>query len=228
MGAEENSIFDEINEELKHDEVLKFFRDHRTVVLWIVILAVFGIVIYSMWYSDRRKRLEITTIGLYNEIYSSALKKEAMASESGEKKVKATLENLIQNAPSELVPLISLIKSGREIVTSEETTEAAKQLLELSGKKGVDIIWRDLAMLIYVSYKLESAEKLLERLDKLTGKDHPFRFTALEKTAMIYAEKNDYDKALEILAKIADADEAPKTMRERIAKTINYLKNNKG
>ena len=227
MAAEENSIFDEINEELKHDEILRFFKEHKTTTSWIVVLAVVGIVGHSMWYSDKRRRMEISTTALYNEIYSSALKKEAVKNEANEKKFKATLENLIQNAPSELVPLVSLIKAGREIGNSEETEKVAKQLLELSEKKGIDVIWKDLAILTYVSYKLEAPDKSLERLNSLTGEDHPFRFTALEKIAMIHADANDYDKAIEILTKITDDKEVPKTMKSRISKTINYFENHK-
>jgi hypothetical protein len=222
MSAEENSIFDEINEELKHDEVLRFLKEHQNTTLWTIVLLIAGIVGYSAWYSDKQKRLEMSTTSLYNEIYSSAMKNEA-----AEKKTKATLENLQKNAPSELVPLISLIKTGRELGTTEDITKTAKQLLELSEKRGVDIVWRDLAVLMYVSYKLESEDKSLERLEKLTGEDRPFRFSAMEKIAMIYENKNDHDKAIAFLEKITAAREAPKTMKERIAKVINYIKNHK-
>lgn len=220
MSAEENSIFDEINEELKHDEVLRFLKKHQNTTLWTVILLIAGIVGHSAWYSDKQKRLEMSTTSLYNEIYSSKMKSDA-----SEKKTKATLENLQKNAPAELVPLVSLIKMGREISAAEDVTKISKQLLELSEKKGVDIVWRDLAILMYVSYKLESEDKLLERLKELVGEDHPFRFSAMEKIAMIYESKGDHDKAIEFLTKITDAREAPKTMKERIAKVINYIKN---
>ena len=223
MSAEENSIFDEINEELKHDEVLRFLKKHQNIVFWTVILLIAGIVGHSAWYSNKKQRLEIAATNLYNEIYSSETKK----SEAAEKKTKATLENLQKSAPSELVPLISLIKAGREILTTKDIAGTANQLLELSEKKGVDIVWRDLAMLIYISYKLESDDKLLERLEKLTGEDHPFRFTAMEKIAMIYENKGDHGKAIEILTKITENKESPKTMKERIAKVINYIKNHK-
>lgn len=222
MSAEENSIFDEINEELKHDEVLRFLKKHQNTTLWTVILLIAGIVGHSAWYSDKQKRLEMSTTSLYNEIYSSKMKSDA-----SEKKTKATLENLQKNAPAELVPLISLIKMGREISAAEDVTKISKQLLELSEKKGVDIVWRDLAILMYVSYKLESEDKLLERLKELVGEDHPFRFSAMEKIAMIYESKGDHDKAIEFLTKITDEREAPKTMKERIGKVINYIKNYK-
>ena len=222
MSAEENSIFDEINEELKHDEVLRFLKKHQNAALWAVILLVAGIVGHSAWYSNKQKRLEMSTTSLYNEIFSTA------KSEMAEKKTKATLENLQKNAPSELVPLISLIKTGREISMGEDRTEVAKRLLELSEKRGVDVVWRDLAILMYVSYKLESEDKSLERLEKLTREDRPFRFSAMEKIAMIYENKNDHDKAIEFLTKITDSKEAPKTMKERISKVINYIKNHKG
>ena len=222
MTAEENSIFDEINEELKHDEVLKFLKKHQNVISWLVILMIAGIIGHSAWYSNKKKQLEIATVSLQDEIYSSAMKSEA-----GIKKSKAALENLIKNAPSELVPLISLIKTGREITTAADKQKSAQLLLELSEKRGVDIVWRDLAALMYISYKLESSDKLLERLEKLAKDDRPFRFTAMEKIAMIHAEKKEYDKAVEVLKKITDNKEAPDSMKKRITKVINYIENHK-
>lgn len=223
MSAEENSIFDEINEELKHDEFLKFLKDHQGVVLWTVILLIVGIVGHSAWYSNKQQRMEMITTSLYSEIYSSTMKDEV-----AQKRVKAVLENLQENAPSELVPLISLIKTGREIAKSEDVAKVANKLLELSEKRGVDVVWRDLAVLMYVSYKLEADDKLLERLEKLTGDDHPFRFTAMEKIAMIYENRNDHDKAVEVLTKITEHKESPKTMKDRIMKVMNYIENHKG
>ena len=220
MSAEENSIFDEINEEIKRDEFLKFLKKHQNMVSWVIILVVAGIIGHSAWYSNKKKRLEMATTSLYNEIYSSPMKSEA-----GEKKSKAVFENLIQNAPSELVPLISLIKTGREIGTAADTSATAKQLLELSEKRGVDVVWRDLAVLMYVSYKLEPDDKSLERLQKLAEGDRPFRFTAMEKIAMIHANRKESDKAIEILTKIIDNKEAPDTLKKRVAKVINYMKN---
>ncbi len=222
MSAEENSIFDEINEELKHDEILKFLKKHQSIVSWTIILIIIGIVGYSAWYSDKKKRLEVATTSLYDELYSSA-----MMSGIEDKKSKASLENLVQNAPSELVPLISLIKVGREIGTTTDVENAAKQLLELSEKKGVDIVWRDLAVLMYVSYRLEPEDKLLGRLEKLAEENRPFRFTAMEKIAMIYANKREDDKAISFLMKIVDDREAPDTLKKRITKLLNYIKNHK-
>ena len=222
MSAEENSIFDEINEEIKRDEFLKFLKKHQNAVSWVVILVVVGIMGHSAWYSNKKKRLEIATTNLYNEIYSSPMKSEA-----GEKKSKAVFENLVQNAPSELVPLVSLIKTGREIGTAADTSATAKQLLELSERKGVDVVWRDLAVLMYVSYKLEPEDKSLERLQKLAEDDRPFRFTAMEKIAMIHANKKETDKAIEVLTRIVDNKEAPDTLKKRVAKVINYIKNHK-
>lgn len=222
MSAEENSIFDEINEELKHDEVLKFLKKHQNVISWIVVLIIVGIISHSAWYSNKKKQLEVATINLQDEIYSSAMKSEA-----GIKKSKAALENLIKNAPSELVPLASLIKTGREITTTADNQKAANQLLELSQKRGVDIVWRDLAALIYVSYKLEPSDKLLERLEKLAQDDRPFRFTAMEKIAMIHAGQKEYDKAVEVLKEITNNKEAPNSMKKRITKVINYIENHK-
>ena len=80
-------------------------------------------------------------------------------------------------------------------------------------------------MLIYVSYRLESKEKLAKRLTPLTEEGRPFRYSALESLAMVYAVEQDKAKAVEILSRIVDAKDAPDTMKKRVKKVMLYLKN---
>ena len=218
MESEDNSIFDEINEELKHDEVLAFLKKHQNTFFAIVVCIVLGIVIHSSWYSQKQKRMEVTTTNLFRELYSSG------------KKSDAAIENLLQNAPSELVPLLSIIKSGRKLAASEagDLQKNLEEFLTLSEKKGIDIVWKDLAVLIYCSYKLENPDQSIKRLEPIAQEGHPFRFTAMEHIAMLYETKGDHKKSIEILTKITEDKEAPKTMKERISKLINYIKNTFG
>ncbi len=213
MTAEDNSIFDEINEELKHDEFLSFLKRNSKPVTIIIGIVVVGIVFYSWWNSQKKQRLELITTNLYQELYTSG------------KKSDAAIENLEKNAPAEIVPLISIIKSGRKLVSAIDVQKPADYLLKLSQTNGLDIVWKDLALLIYCSYKLESNEDLLKKLEILSSEGRPFRYSALERTALIYENMGQHDKAIENLSKIIDSAEAPISMKKRMQKIKNYLIN---
>ena len=216
MREEDNSIFDEIEEELKHDQVLAFFKKNQDSIFWGVGIMCVGIALYSFWYSQKKQRLEITTANLFQELYTSG------------KKSDAAIDNLKKHAPSELVPLLSIIKSGRQMFSADDLKKNAEELLALSEKRGLDVIWKDLAIVTYASYKLEPNENLIKRLEPLTAEDRPFRFTALEQIAMVYESMKNHEKAVEFLSKIVDSKEAPNSMKKRISKLINYIKNNLG
>lgn len=215
-----NSFIDEINEEIRRDKFLMLLKKHQEAISWGIILIIAVIVGHSYWYSSKRKRLEISTTSLFNDIYSPDPR-----TKDAEKRRKANLNNLIENSPAELVPFLSLIRSGRDIRDPNNTLTSSKELLKLSKDQKIDIVWRDIATLIYVSYRLEPTERLVEHLKPLTNEDRPFKYSALETMAMIYAAEKNKTKAIDILSKIIEAKDAPATMKKRIKRIMIYLKN---
>ena len=96
-------------------------------------------------------------------------------------------------------------------------------ILELANKGGVDLVWKDLAMLIYVSYSSKPSEELIKMLEPLTNSDRPFKYSALEFTAMFHMNAGETEKALKCLNAIVDSPEAPTTMKERIKTLVQYI-----
>ena len=219
MTPEDNSIFDEISEEVRYDKFFQFVKAHQNIISAIIILICLAIVGGSAWHNKCQQRLELTTTNLFQELYLTG------------KKSDAAVANLLENAPAEIKPLIALIKSGRILANNldnpsvTERDAAFADLLALSQKNGVDILWKDLAILIYASYKPEPLGKILERLEPLMAENRPFRYSAMERAAVIHMSAGEFDKAIELLSKITDSTEAPKTMKIRISRLINYIKN---
>ena len=212
----EDSIFDEINEELKNDKILAFFKDNQKAILSVVACMCIGIVLYSFWYSQKKQQLEISTANLFQELYASG------------KRSDAAIDNLRKSAPAELVPLLSIVGFGRKMAAADDLKKNAASLLALSERNGVDVIWKDIAILIYASYRLESSEQLIKRLIPLCDENRPFRYTAMEQIAMTYESMGNHEKSVEYLSKIVEANDAPNTMKQRISKLINYIRNNFG
>jgi len=133
------------------------------------------------------------------------------------------MEKLLEMAPTELRPLLLITQSGKKILSNDFSEKHLKQLLDLSERSGVELIWKDLALLVYASYPVESTEKLLERLKMLTQEGRPFRYSAMELSAMIYAKDGKLPEAVALLKQILESKDAPKTMKQRISILKDYL-----
>ncbi|MDR2724362.1 MAG: hypothetical protein LBB25_04150 [Holosporaceae bacterium] len=213
MANEVSSIIEEINEELKNDQLLAFLKKHKNIVLVTISISVIGILAYSSWYIRKMEQKEEITNALLNELQFSTRKDSSI------------IDGLIENAPAELKPFLLIIKSGKQLSDFKDMLKNADALLSLPKKHGVDQMWKDLAVIIYVSYRLKSADELIKLLEPLAEKNRPFRFTALELLAMNYKTQGDYDKAQENLKKIIKDNEAPNTMKKRVGLLLSHMKN---
>jgi hypothetical protein len=193
--------------------LLAFFSKHKNRIFAVVAIIVVGIIAYSSWYSRKNKHMEEITTALVNALRSPASKNEIISA------------GLLSDAPVELKPILMLMKSGRKLSVNEEVEKNLNDLLSLSQKQGVDIIWKDLALIIYVSYRPKSSSELIALLEPLMADGRPFRFTAMELVGMIHLNNGAHDKSLEILKKIKKSKEAPDSLKRRISVLLNYIEN---
>jgi hypothetical protein len=214
VSEEINSIIDEINEELKNDQLLAFLKKHKDLIIATVVIIVIGILAYSSWYSRRKQQMAEITNTLVEVLQSPTAERHII------------MDKMIEDAPSELIPILTILKLGRNLSRLKDVVENSGALLELSKKRGIDIVWKDLATIIYVSYGLKTAGELIELLHPLTNDGRPFRFIALEFTAMNYEKLGNHEKAKEILKQIIASSEAPKTLKKRVSILLSHIKNN--
>jgi hypothetical protein len=210
---EELSIIQEINEELKDDRQMAFLKKHQNTILSVIAVAVVGIIIYSSMHERKKRNMEEITNALVEII------------KNPEAKGDLTISGLLEYAPAELVPILTIMKTGRRLMVGDFAEENLRQLRELSEKHGVDLIWKDLALIIYASYPTESPENLIKLLTPLTGKDRPFRFTAMEFIGMMHENEGRHQEAVECLEKILGDEKAAETLKNRVLMMANYIKN---
>ena len=214
MDKDDNfAMFEEINEELKHDQMVAFVRQNSKMIVSVLVAIVLGIIIYSTWQNRQKRKMEDITNALLTVVQNPSSKDDLM------------LGKLLESAPAELRPVLMLMKSGKQLMMGGSTEKTLQPILDLSSRKGVDLIWRDLALLIYASYSTKPAQELIKMLEPLTEDKRPFRFTAMEFIAMAYINDGKSETAIEYLEKILNNSEAPKSMKERIAVLSQYVKN---
>lgn len=206
------AIIEEIDEEIKQDEMVAFVRKHSNAVIGGLAAVIIGIVMYSTWHERQNKKMEDITNALLTIIQNPS---------SGDNLM---LGKLVESAPAELKPILALIKRGRQVMVGGANEEDLQPILDLANRGGVDIVWRDLAMLIYVSYSSKPSEELIKMLEPLTAAERPFKFSALEFTAMFHMNAGETEKALKCLDDIVNNPEAPKTMKERIKTLAQHIR----
>lgn len=214
MSNEDLSILEEINEELKHDQQVAFLKKHKNVILGVISFIVVGILIHSSWYERKKRQKEDITNTILSIIQNPEIKSDL------------TMQKLLEEAPAELRPILTIMKSGKQLILGDFAEKTLNPLLELSKKHGVDLIWKDLALLIYASYPTKSSSELIKLLNPLTGTERPFRFTALELIGMIHENMGSHEQALRCFDKILADKEAPKTLKQRVSMLYSYIKNN--
>lgn len=205
-------MFEEINEELKHDQMVAFVRQNLKMIASILVTVILGIIIYSTWQDRQKRKMEDITNALLTVVQNPSSKDDRM------------LGKLLESAPAELRPVLMLMKSGKQLMMGESAEKTLQPILDLSSRRGVDIIWRDLAILIYASYSTKPSQELIKMLEPLTEEKRPFRFSAMEFIAMAYINDGKGETAVEYLEKILNNNEAPKSMRERITILSQYVK----
>lgn len=205
-------MLEEIEEEVRNDEVAKFLQKNWISIASGIALVVVGICAYSSWHDRKIKKEEDITNALIEIVQNPV---------SGDNLM---LAKLVESAPAELRPILVLLKNGKQAVVAGANDENLEPILDLANRKGVNIVWRDLATIIYTSYSNKSPEELIKMLEPLTAADRPFRFSAMEFIAMFNMNMGKADEALKLLEGIVKNAEAPTSMKKRIEVLAQYVK----
>lgn len=204
--SEEQALLDEITEEVKHDQFVKFVKKHQSTITGIMLGTVACIVMYTSWKSRVKRDLQQT---------SQALFQAATSGEQG----RLVLKTMVEKAPAKLVPVIEIILAGStlsEDTPAEEKDKVNKMLLDLSQQNGVPTEWKDLAIMVYAShYSGTDLASVIEKLKPLTENGRPFRLSAKELIGVLYMTLGNKDEALKMLDQVKSDPETPQTMAER-------------
>ena len=210
MNNEDQAILDEITEELKHDQFVKFVKRNQNTITAVILCGIAGIVMYTSWQSRVKKELEDTTFSLMEVMISNNNKADII------------LGSIEENAPASIKPIINIIKAGMTVrleQDAEKRKAALSGLLSVIGKNGVDIIWKDLATLVYVTnakMMLVDAKELIKMLEPVVELGRPLRLSALECLGALYLETGDILKAKSCFNEIQKDKNATENMKKRV------------
>jgi hypothetical protein len=101
----------------------------------------------------------------------------------------------------------------------------ALKVYEELAKKGSDVLFRDMAALLAAKVRMQRNEytEAVILFEPLTKKGRPFRFSALELTALSQLEMGKKDLARKALLQIKESEEAPVTLHQRAVALLHSV-----
>lgn len=211
-----SDIFQEVDEELRHDKWLQLWKQYQNVVIGVAALIVVATAAVTYWrYYDQQQR---EAEGLR---FALALD-DARAGK-------------LPEAADALTALAGSAHAGRAIVARFEAAalrvragdEAAAIAAydTIAKDSAADQIYRDLATVLWGLHALDTIDPqvVVDRLAPVTAQDNPWHPTALEITAVVHLKAGDRAAAKADYQKIADDLLAPRGLRARAAQMVAAL-----
>lgn len=201
-------LMDEVGDDLRQQELKAFWQENKAWVIGGVIAAILATGAMSFWRNYEYKQNVASTTALLEAAKLSDVEKISAFAKSGDK---------------DHAVVARFLAAG--LYLQQDNKDMARALYaDIEKTSGIDAAYRDLAALYGVRLDLESGDPdaLHKRIDKLTGKNDVWRFSAMEAKALLFAREGKMKEAATLMEKISGDAQAPSDVRTR-ASTLREL-----
>jgi hypothetical protein len=206
----------EIDEDLRRENLEKLARKYGGYALGLAVAIVLAIAAYTGWqrYAESHKAERARQ-------YESVLQLIA----AGDAKAPEELAVLADGDDDGYSALARLQAAGLK-ARAGDAAGAVAIYEQLAADGAVDRELRQLALILLALQTADTAapDDLAKRLQPLTEPGNPWRYSALEITAVLARRGGDTAKAQEILTGLADDLDAPQGLRQRATEMLAALK----
>ena len=193
-------IFQEVNEELRRDKALAFWKKYQNHIIGFVIIAVAATAAFSGWRYWKQQQIEADGAAylaalqtLANDPKAGATQLDALAKDGGGFAVLARFQQASQ-----------ILKDG-------DKAKAADQFAAIAKDGSVDKALKDLAAILGGLAFLDAGKpaEAAQLVEGLTGDDQPYRFSALEVQAQAAFAAGDRKKATDLYTQLKQLGTLP-------------------
>ena len=202
----------EVDEDLKRERQQELWNRYGRWVIAAVLVVVLGVAASVGWRHYQANRTAKAALA-----YAAAVAMPAGKSEESLKALKA----LGADGPSGFAELARL-QEVAQLSRQGNDPAAAAVYDAMSGDDGVAEPFRNVATLLYVLATLDKgdAAALEARLAPLAAPTSPWRYSALELTALLARKRGDDARAREVFKRLADDTSTPPGVRARAAEFL--------
>jgi len=205
---EQDNLFKEIDEELRQEKMTVLWKKYGNYVIGAAVLLVGSVAAFQGWQAwDTSRR------GEDSAQFASALK---AVTQQRSDEASQTFAKLAKDGSKGYATLSRLNQAGLQAQGGDKAGAAAAYL-SIANDESVDIIFRDLALLLSTLHDLDKADpdELAQRVQKLSGASNPWRHSAKEIEALLAQRKGNRTQAGKLFQELADDVTAPAGIRAR-------------
>ena len=210
QDLEKDSLFKEIDEELRHENYAKLWKRYGKYLVGIVFLFVASVAIYQGWEKyDENRRSEDSTL------YAKAIR---AITQNKIDEASVALTRLAEDGTKGYSTLARLNQAGMQVRLGD-LRGGATAYLSIANDLKVDVIFRDLALVLSAMNDINNGDpkELTNRVQRLTVSSNPWRHTAKELSAIMAQKSGDQKRAKKLFEELADDVTAPAGIRARAA-----------
>jgi hypothetical protein len=214
MSDVTDDLFSEIQEELRQEKAIKFWKTYHKPLLIGVLTVVAGIVVYSSWTQHAHNKAE--------EAAAELIEVAHVAAQGDTTQAFLRLIALERNTSRKASYIATIVRCSITLesasTSDEEKAQAFTQLYELAKNKKLSRIWADLALLKAVYYALATSSQtqhIEEHLADLSAAGRPYRAMACELSAVHALQKGDKAKSRALFEQILEDAGASPSMKDR-------------
>jgi hypothetical protein len=213
---EQDSLFKEIDEDLRQEHYAKLWKKYGAYVIGAAVIFVAAVAGQQAW-----KAYSLNQRNTSSALFSGALK-AAEAGKTGE--ADALLVKLAEDGSAGYV-LLARFHQAALLAKSSDTGAAAGAYQTISADTDVDPLYRNLAAVLSVLHELDTGDagQLRERLAPLLATTNPWRHSAKELTALLARRSGDVKRARALFRELTDDGSAPPGIRARAAEMSAIL-----
>ncbi|MEI7670008.1 MAG: hypothetical protein WCJ33_07990 [Pseudomonadota bacterium] len=216
--AEENSIFQEIDDSLRVENFERFLRRHGKKILLAIFLLIISVAANVVWKDyNRSKNMEITDIILKAQKISDEAKYDD-----------ATQALAAASEGSRGISFIAKFKQAENLIKSGKFDQAIAVYHAINENKSADSALRDLALINLViiseNHNLSYKANIYDEIKDIYNKEGTFSNIAGELYALNLLKIGNKKEAYQIFDNIAKKPAIPNSQRERVASIAQIIK----
>jgi hypothetical protein len=213
-------IFQEVEEDLRRDKALDFWKRHQTHIIAAAVLAVALAGGISGWRAYSQHQREAAG-GAYAAVME-AIDKDPKAAQ-------AQIDALVAQGGSTGFALLAKFQQASEILKAGDAAKAGDLYAAIANDSSVDKPLKDLAAILAGLARLDSGKpaEAAALVQPLTAEGNAYRFSALEISGLAAFAAGDKAKAKEVftqLKQLASLPTAPRSLATRADMMLDRLK----
>lgn len=205
-----DAVYNELQEDLRRQQLLDWMRRYGPWVVVAALLAVFGTAGYVFYQRQHEAKLEAVTAALYQNLGANA---KAQPAESA-----GRLDSFADSETGRQAVLARLMAAGLKLRANDKPGTLADLQRVIDDKQADDSL-HGAATIMYVQNALDSAapDELQLRLAPYQDAGSAYRFQAWELGALVAYRAGDHERAQQLLQNILNDEAVPASARDRAA-----------